>query len=104
MSKHNAFWMLLTLIILFTGCNKAEGANDSITEATQKEKTEYEIIKSPYSHLFNNARNVWDMCIFDDSIYIGAGDYDKIKHTMQNALQIASSITEYYYDEFPIEE
>lgn len=28
---------------------------------------------------------------------------DLIKETMQNALGIASSITEYYYDEFPIE-
>ncbi len=36
-------------------------------------------------------------------IYEYDNDGDLIKETMQNALGIASSITEYYYDEFPIE-
>ena len=37
-------------------------------------------------------------------LYEYDADGDPIKETMQNALGIASSITEYYYDNYPIEE
>ncbi len=39
--------------------------------------TEYEIINNPYKDLSNNAKNPWDMIIFDGYLYVGAGDYDK---------------------------
>ncbi len=56
----------------------------SVEESSEEEKpkepiiiTEYEVLENPYKSLENNAKNPWDMIIFDGNLYIGAGDYDK---------------------------
>lgn len=77
MSRYRPFLILFAFFLLLTGCNNPSVQSESSTEeVSQEPKIEYEIIQSPYPHLSNNARNVWDMCIFKGSLYIGAGDYD----------------------------
>ncbi len=69
---------MLVLITVLTGCKTHSPENASSEEISISEPAiEYELISSPYSHLFNNARNVWDMAIHEGYLYIGAGDYDK---------------------------
>ena len=73
MKAYKPFLILISLILLLTGCSESIEVE---SEISQEEKPLYEVISSPYAQLANNARNVWDMCIFDGSLYIGAGDYD----------------------------
>lgn len=80
MSGNKLIPTVLILSILLSGCGTSsneqnEGASVLSSEADTNEP-EYEIISTPYGNLANNAKNVWDLCIFDGSLYIGAGDYD----------------------------
>lgn len=36
-----------------------------------------DIIKSPYSELYNNAKNPWDMIVHNGYLYVGGGDFDE---------------------------
>lgn len=77
MCRYRPFLILFAFFLLLSGCNSPSlQSESSAAEVSQEPKIEYEIIQSPYSHLSNNARNVWDMRIFEGSLYIGAGDYD----------------------------
>ena len=80
MRKITVFALILILLLTASGCDTATEHSTHPEESipTQTEQKEpYERINNPYGNLHNNARNVWDMVIYDGYLYIGAGDFDK---------------------------
>ena len=62
--------------------SSAEGSSDE--ETSSEENNKYTVIKDlgipsekRFPDIKNTARNVWDMIVFDNYLYIGQGDYDK---------------------------
>lgn len=80
MNRNRFLPLLLLFCLLLSSCGTAQ-TEQSVQESKSLSESDasapdYEIISTPYGNLANNAKNVWDLCIFDGSLYIGAGDYD----------------------------
>lgn len=80
MQKTAVFIIISALILTLSGCKDTIEQSVSHEESSLSQhetKEPYEIIDNPYGYMHNNARNVWDMIIYDGYLYIGAGDFDK---------------------------
>ena len=76
--------LLLTPIFLFCGCDIPKIENTTIynqytEEATSDLNVLITNLGKPFeqSYRSNNAKNPWDMIIYDGKLFIGSGDYDK---------------------------